>query len=99
MQRQIPLLGLIVASLLALPVWAADRKTDLALLDAAEQGDVASVEALLQQGASVATRNSQGNTALGYASRGGHLEVAKLLVAKGADVNQGNLKNIPPLHE
>jgi hypothetical protein len=58
-----------------------------ALLDAARRGDVAAVQALLDQGASVNAANSHGSTALLLAADKGQDPVARLLVERGADVD------------
>jgi Ankyrin repeats (3 copies) len=57
------------------------------LINAANNGDLASVKALLAKGADVNAKTSYGWTALICASQHGHLEVVQALLAKGADVN------------
>ncbi|KAG2180895.1 hypothetical protein INT43_008475 [Umbelopsis isabellina] len=47
---------------------------------------------------SINDRDDQGLTALHYASDGGHLDVIKLLVEKGADVNALTNDHETPLH-
>jgi len=54
---------------------------------AATQSDLALVRLCLQYGADIERRNSEGETALGYAVSWGSLEVVKLLVESGAEVN------------
>ena len=54
---------------------------------AAAEGDAKAVTLALRYGAQVDKRNHTNEHALGYACAYGHLEVAKLLVAAGADVN------------
>ena len=66
---------------------AATPSADDALIAAAEAGDLARVEALLERGASVRARDRDGRTALIAASFGNHVAVARVLVATGADVN------------
>ena len=64
------------------------RKADRALLDAAEKGNIEAVKQHLAAGADV---NAMGRgTPLHYAAYGGHKEVAELLIAEGADVNESN---------
>ena len=70
-----------------------DRDGKTALMRASEQGKKADVERLLSQygyGIYVNEQNSNGVTALIYASQNGHEEVVKLLLANGADVNIQN---------
>lgn len=57
-----------------------------AIHDAAVKGDVAAVTAALDAGAGIDESDGQA-TPLYLAVRGGHFEVAKLLVERGADVN------------
>jgi len=54
---------------------------------AAAQGDVASVQRLLQQGAGVNAVDYDRRSALHIACADGHLEVVRLLIAQRADVN------------
>ena len=54
---------------------------------AARAGDVARVTAALDKGADVNAKTRYGATALTYAADKGHLEIVKLLIARGADVN------------
>jgi ankyrin repeat protein len=63
-------------------------EADRALLDAAEEGNIEAVKQHLAAGADV---NAMGRgTPLHYAAYGGHKEVAELLIAEGADVNETN---------
>jgi ankyrin repeat protein len=57
------------------------------LFNAAKNGDAAAVQALLDKGADVNVKKTDGATALMAASQLGHVEVVQLLLAKGADVN------------
>ena len=56
-------------------------------IDAAEKGNLAEVENLLDKGADINTKGALGLTALMVASLEGHKEVVELLINKGADVN------------
>jgi hypothetical protein len=60
---------------------------DHQLLDAAEKGDLALVQSLLEKGADVNAKNGSGATALMLAAGQGHQNVVRLLLDKGADVN------------
>ena len=60
------------------------------LINAAKNGNIAGVKALLAKGADVNAKANNGGTALIAASEHGHLEVVKALLAKGADVNAEN---------
>lgn len=75
------------------------RAINLALLDAAKQGDIASLALKLKDGASVSTRDRFGNTALLYAARGGHTEIVNMLIAAGADAKQTSVAGNTPLFE
>ncbi len=60
---------------------------DRELIAASRAGDAAKVRSLLDDGARVDARDEGGATALVAAAYGNHVEVARLLVAAGADVN------------
>jgi len=74
----------VIVLLLALPVFAADPAGE-ALIGAAKQGDLASVQALLAGGADPDAYDRVNNTALIFAAFKGHLEIARLLLEHGAD--------------
>ncbi len=84
-----PFLPLVIASTLAVsPATAlpADEKGDL-LLAATRKGDLAGVKKLLDEGANVNARTRYDSTPLFFACDRGHLEIARLLIDRGADVN------------
>lgn len=58
-----------------------------ALWEAARKGDAPEVKRLLDEGVNVDTKFRYGATALSYASDRGNLEVVKILLERGADVN------------
>jgi len=60
---------------------------DQALIAAAEFGNLADVERLIREGASVKARDARGRTALLAATRNDHVAIARALIAAGADVN------------
>lgn len=78
---------------LLLPIGAAcaasttEMEKDKQLIAAAERGEAATVARLLEQGASVRTRDENGVTALIAAAYRNHLETAEPLIKAGADVN------------
>lgn len=68
-----------------------------ALVQAAEEGDLARVTKLLDGGADPNAHDAWRNTALIYAARDGRLEMVKLLIARGADVNWIDGERVTPL--
>lgn len=68
----------------------------IALIKAAEQGNITEVQALIQAGANVNLR--QETTALCQAVQNGNYEIAQILIAAGADVNlRANEGDLTPL--
>ncbi len=61
--------------------------SDLALLKAAKDGDLASVKKCLLRGAAVDAENSDGWTPLIFAAKSGNWEMVHCLISHGADVN------------
>ena len=74
---------------LALLVISAGRGDDLTddLMAATRKGDLAKVKALLDKGVSPNAKSEYGQTPLFFACDRGYLEIVKLLVDRGADVN------------
>lgn len=60
---------------------------NMALIAAAERGDIETVQSLLEQGADVHTSNASGVTPLIAAAYQNHIDVAQVLIDAGADVN------------
>jgi ankyrin repeat protein len=60
-------------------------EAEVALLSAAASGDTAKAKSLLDQGANVNLRGSDGRTPLTEAAYAGHAEMIKLLLEKGGD--------------
>ena len=58
---------------------------DQALIQAADQGDAAQVQQLLDKGANIEAKDEQGYTALYRAAYRGNADLVKLLLAKGAE--------------
>ena len=73
----------------------------LKLRKASEHGHGAAVQSLLEHHAStdgfVNVTDEDGQTSLSWASRNGHLDVAQLLLAQGAAVNQAKNNGSTPL--
>ncbi len=71
-----------------LPIDSQDNDAPIPLLEAANEGNLATVESLLANGTNVDEKNKHGRTALIVAAYMGHLEIVKLLIANGADVDE-----------
>ena len=67
--------------------------------DAAKAGDLAGVQAELDNGVDVNKKDDQGATPLNFAAWHGRKEIAELLIAKGADVNAKDDNGRTPLYE
>jgi hypothetical protein len=59
-------------------------------LRAAFEGDLVTLQKLIERGTSPDTSDANGNTLLMLAARGGHLKVAEFLVSQKASVNKQN---------
>ncbi len=62
-----------------------------ALIMAAKNGHLETVQTLISQGADVDAQDLFEKSSLHYGARNGDVEVAKALLIKGADVNKKNL--------
>ena len=67
------------------------------VVDAAKQGDVLTVRALIKQHADLNTPAPDGMTALDWAARSNDLDMARLLIAAGADARFSNRYGITAL--
>ena len=65
---------------------------------ASANGDLGMMEALLDAGAYVDIRNTDGLTALFFAAQAGNVSAASILVLHGADVSAKNFSGSTPLH-
>src|SRR3954468_5407682 len=80
--------------LAALPALAASGE---ALIDAARTDDQAAVAAVLRQGVDVNAQEEDGTTSLAWAANHSNLEIAELLLNKGANPDLTNAMGIGPL--
>ena len=78
---------LLLMAVLLIPVAAMAQDAKDEFFAAARKGDVAAVKAFLDKGMDVNARSPYGATALSFVSDKGHIEVARLLIERGADVN------------
>lgn len=70
---------------------------DMALLDAAQRGDIETVRARLAAGVDVNARNLAGISPLFFAVAEGHREIAALLIDRGANVHGRTSNGLVPL--
>ncbi len=90
--------ALSVAALCAAVLPTEGQLTD-GLMDAARNGDVASVRSLLAEGADPSAAQGDGMTALHWAAERGHAQVAELLLSAGATVEaKTRIGDYTPLH-
>ena len=69
------------------------------LIEAAQKGDLATVERLLARGVDIDARDGRGRTALLAATHGNHVAVARALIAAGAGVNaKDSIEDSPYLY-
>ena len=79
---------------------AAEQGTPQELISAIREGEYDKARQLIEAGANLTAVDKVGLTALDLAVSAGHMELAQLLIAKGANVNAVNVKNggYAPLH-
>ncbi len=77
-----------LALALAVPARAAAPELNEGLREAAMKGDAAGVKGFLAKGADVDGASEFGATSLIFAADRGHLEIVKMLLERGADVNR-----------
>ncbi len=95
--RSLFILFSFVAIFMTLFVWYQRARSSYSLIDAAIDGDLATVEKLLSKGANVNDRDSWGGSALMHASSWGHLDIVKKLITAGADIDERSSENTTPL--
>eukprot|EP00826_Nyctotherus_ovalis_P044606 TRINITY_DN4827_c0_g1_i5.p1 TRINITY_DN4827_c0_g1~~TRINITY_DN4827_c0_g1_i5.p1 ORF type:complete len:519 (+),score=138.92 TRINITY_DN4827_c0_g1_i5:166-1722(+) len=83
--------------------WKQKKEVNAKLLQAAETGDLATVESLLDRSlgdkvADVNTRSAESYTPLHFAAREGRLEMVSLLIERGANVHAQTKELRTPLH-
>lgn len=86
----------VAAALASVPIDAPTAGGETALMLAAQSGDLASVELLLDRGAVVDATTPQGNTALMMAAASGRTAVIGCLVARGAAIGHLNRFGLGP---
>lgn len=67
------------------------------LMEAAFDGNIDVVRALIQSGAIISIQNSYGLTALHDAAAEGHSEIVELLIKSGANIDACSNQNVTPL--
>ena len=77
----------LILLVMALQAPAANSTADTALLDAAQQNDLSAVTRALQQGARVNAKTRYDATALMLGAMNGNIEIVRLLIERGADMN------------
>ena len=91
-----PLLAL-AALLVCAPASAMARAADPGLIEAVKAGEVETVRALLERGADVDVRASDGATALHWAVHRDDVGLVDLLIGAGADVTAANRYGVQPV--
>lgn len=89
--------GLMVCAAVGLFAGMCEAATTEDLVRLARSGKVDAVRQLLDEGLPPDSVDSQGETALGWATFNGHADVVRVLVNQGADVNRKNRHGNPPV--
>ena len=76
---------------------AVGQETSRELLKAADKGDLDKVNSLIKQGANVASKDSEGKTAVYYSVRGRHVAVTERLLELGAPEDLPDHSGVTPL--
>lgn len=92
-------LFILIAAVLFLPVTLTSAAAVTPLVDAAADGNVAVLEALLREGVDVNETHGDGMTALHFAADRGDTQIASMLIYAGANVSAGTrIGAYTPLH-
>jgi uncharacterized protein len=95
MYRALVRIVLVVATFTCISLTAAE--SDLRVVQAAKKNDSTVIKVLIQQKAPVNVREGDGSTALLWAAYYSNLEMARALLAAGADPKVGNRLGLTPL--
>src|SRR5580698_9090147 len=76
---------------------ADDQSVNEKLLAAARSGDLARVTGTLDEGAAIDSRNRIGDTALISACKKGFAPMARLLIERGANIDQADVSGVTPV--
>ncbi len=71
---------------------------ELRVVDAAQNGDIASIRSLIKSGADVNLPAEDGTTAIAYAAHQNDLEIVELLLSAKADINIANDYGVTPIY-
>jgi ankyrin repeat protein len=90
-------LSIIVLLFLLLSTYPIYADAGQDLIAATNSEDIATVQALLNNGIDIEQKDEHGDTALGYAAESGQKNIVELLLKKGAAVNSKNHCGNTPL--
>lgn len=89
----------IATALLLLTAGSSFAQSDLRLITALKNQDVAAAKTLIRQRAGINSSDVDGSTPLQWAAHWDNLELVKQLIAGGAKPNAANRYGVTPLHE